>query len=311
MILREVLGGNSMPFFTIFTPTYNRAYILPQLFQSLCVQTCKDFEWLIIDDGSNDNTYSLVIEWMNKCKQFPIRYYSKENAGKPRAINDGVKKARGKYFFMVDSDDRLKPDAIEKMRRWCEEIDEEEQIIGVGAARGYPNDEYIKGIAPLVNQKGWVDATNLERWKYNLDADMCEAYKTEIFKNFPMAEWEGEKFAPEQIALNEIALAGYQVRWHSEIIYMCEYLNDGLTKGSRKLEKNNPMGYAMMYNHMLKYPDLSKKRKLYIAAQHIALSICGHNPGYIWKSNQKKYTVLMLPIGIGLAIRRKRQFKEV
>ena len=126
-----------------------------------------------------------------------------------------------------------------------------------------------------------------------------------------MAEWKGEKFAPEQIALNEIALAGYKVRWHSEIIYICEYLNDGLTKGSKKLEKNNPMGYAMMYNHMLKYPNLSLKRKLYIAAQHIALSIYGHNPGYIWKSNQLKYTVLMLPIGVGLAIRRKRQLKEV
>ena len=101
-----------MPFFTIFTPTYNRAYILPQLYQSLCMQTCKDFEWLIIDDGSTDNTYSLVEDWINKCKQFSIRYYAKENAGKPRAINDGVKKAKGKYFFMVDSDDRLKPDAI-------------------------------------------------------------------------------------------------------------------------------------------------------------------------------------------------------
>ena len=303
-----------MPFFTIFTPTYNRAYILPQLYQSLCMQTCKDFEWLIIDDGSKDNTCSLVEDWINKCKQFSIRYYAKENAGKPRAINDGVKTAKGKYFFMVDSDDRLKPDAIEKMRRWCREIDEEEKIIGVGAARGYLNDEYIKGGAPYVNQAGWVDATNLERQKYNLDADMCEAYKTDImrkykFKRFPMAEWKGEKFAPEQIALNEIALAGYKVRWHSEIIYICEYLNDGLTKGSKKLEKNNPMGYAMMYNHMLKYPNLSLKRKLYIAAQHIA--IYGHNPGYIWKSNQLKYTVLMLPIGVGLAIRRKRQLKEV
>ena len=71
------------------------------------------------------------------------------------------------------------------------------------------------------------------------------------------------------------------------------------------------MGYAMMYNHMLKYPGLTRKRKLYIAAQHIALSIYGRNPGYIWKSNQIKYTVLMLPIGVGLAIRRKRQLKEV
>lgn len=82
-----------------------------------------------------------------------------------------------------------------------------------------------------------MDATNLQRDKYNLDADMCEAYKTDIFKKYPMAEWPGEKFAPEQIALNEIALDGYKVRWHADIIYICDYLNDGLTKGSRILEK--------------------------------------------------------------------------
>lgn len=91
-----------------------------------------------------------------------------------------------------------------------------------------------------------IDATNLDRAKYNLDADMCEAYKTQLFKKYPMAEWPGEKFAPEQIALNEIALDGYLLRWYSDILYQCDYLEDGLTKGSSSLEKNNPMGYIYL-----------------------------------------------------------------
>lgn len=299
-----------MPQFTVFTPTYNRAYILPNLYYSLCQQTCKDFEWLIVDDGSTDETESLVADWINSKPSFPVRYLKKENGGKPRAINFGIQYAQAPYFFMVDSDDVLLPDAIAKMEDWVKEIEDKDDFIGIGAARGYPDGSYLKGTPPKVNDCGFVDATNLERGLYDLDADMCEAYKTSIFKQFPMAEWPGEKFAPEQIALNEIALAGYKLRWHKDVIYICEYRDDGLTKGSKRLEKQNPMGYAMMFNHMLKY-GLSSKRKFYVACQHIALSIYGKHPSYIFETNTPLYTVLALPFGVLLSFRRYLQYKEV
>lgn len=297
-----------MPFFTIFTATYNRAYILPELYHSLCEQSCQDFEWLIVDDGSRDDTESLVKSWMERDSKISIRYYYKRNEGKPRAINYGVALAKGQYFFMVDSDDILLSDAVKKMKNWCLEIDTDHHFIGVGAARGFPDGKYIKGIKPKTNKWGFVDATNLQRKQYDLDADMCEAYKTNIFKKFPMAEVPGESFAPEQIALNNIALSGYKIRWHEDIIYVCDYLDDGLTKGSFLLEKRNPIGYAMMYNHMLLYPSLSWKEKLYAACQHIALSIYGENWGYILKSNRMIYTALAFPVGIILSFRRKKQF---
>lgn len=299
-----------MPRFTIFTSTYNRAYTLSTLYASLCNQSCKDFEWLIVDDGSIDKTEALVKQWKTQNPAFNIVYFKKKNGGKPRAINYGVMKARGDYFFMVDSDDQLCPDAIEKMHAWVEEIDCDDTYIGVGAARGYPDGSYIKGVPPTVNSDGYIDATNLQRAAYNLDADMCEAYKTEMFKKFPMAEWPGEKFAPEQIALNEIALAGYRLRWHKEILYICDYLPDGLTKGSKRLEKANPMGYAMMFNHMLKY-DITAKQKFYAACQHIALSLYGKHPGYILKSHDLRYTIPALPFGIMLSWRRAKQYSEV
>lgn len=299
-----------MPMFTIFTPTYNRAYILPKLYESLRKQTSKDFEWLIVDDGSTDDTSKIVAQWQKMENGFLINYLQKENGGKPRAINFGVSFAQGQFFFMVDSDDHLLPNAVEKMAVWCKEISRMDDFIGVGAAKGFPDGSYIKGRKPKVNSVGYVDATNLQRADFDLDADMCEAYKTDLFKKFPMAEWKNEKFAPEQIALNNIALAGYRLRWHSDIIYTCDYLEDGLTKGSQKLEAQNPMGYAMMYNHKLLYPNLSWKAKYYAACQHVALSIAGKHLSYIGKSNRPIYTLFALPVGVLLSFRRRKQFRR-
>ena len=198
-----------MPFFTVFTATFNRGYILPKLYDSLKKQEIMDFEWLVIDDGSSDETEQLFQQWIHDETMFPIRYMKKDNGGKPRAINYGIQYAKGEYFFMVDSDDTLKPHALSKMKQWCKEIENKPQFIGVGAARGFPDGSYIKGIAPSVNEYGYIDASNLQRKDFNLDADMCEAYKTEILKKYPMPEWPGEKFAPEQIALNEISSSKY------------------------------------------------------------------------------------------------------
>lgn len=299
-----------MPLITIFTPTFNRGYILSQLFESLKKQTCKDFEWVIIDDGSSDNTSKIVDEFKNdQDLDFYINYIYKENGGKPRAINDGLKVAKGKYFFMVDSDDYLLENAIEKIKKWIVEIDDIENIVGVGAARAFPSMEYIKGVPPKVNDDGFVDATNLERKKYNLDADMCEAYKVDIFKKYPFKVWDNEIFSPEEIVLNEMALDGYKVRWHEDIIYICDYLEDGLTKGQWNLLKNNPMGYAMLYNHKLKYSPTIKE-KIYNSVQLIALALIGRNFSYIFKSNDLFYTVLSIPLGMIIYLRRKVQFKH-
>lgn len=296
--------------FTVFTPTYNRGYVLERLYRSLLKQTNKEFEWIIIDDGSTDETEKIVHQWMKEENGFPIIYKYKENAGKPRAINDCVKLANGKYFFIVDSDDVLIPEAIEKMSKWCNEIDNDPIFVGVGAARGFSEKEYIAGKSPFVNECGYVDATNLERSKYNFDADMCEAYKTEILKQFPFQVWEGEKFAPEQITMNEMALQGYKVRWHKEIIYLCEYLEDGLTKGSQRLIAENPMGYAMMFDHMLKYHQ-GLKKSFYSACQMNALAIYGKHLGYAISCNNKLLGIISWPIGFILACRREKQFKNI
>lgn len=96
-VLRGLKGDCDMPYFTVFTPTYNRAYILPKLYQSLREQTCKDFEWMIVDDGSTDDTGKLVAQWEDQNNGFDIHYYKIQNGGKPRAINFGITKANGDF----------------------------------------------------------------------------------------------------------------------------------------------------------------------------------------------------------------------
>ena len=115
---------------TVFTPTYNRAYILEQLYRSLCSQTCKNFEWLIVDDGSTDNTCELVALWSQENK-FSIRYYLQKNGGKHRAINKGVELAQGELFYIVDSDDQLPPNSINDILCIYSDVCDDDSFAGV------------------------------------------------------------------------------------------------------------------------------------------------------------------------------------
>lgn len=295
------------PRLSIHTATYNRGYIIEQAYRSLQAQTCHDFEWVVTDDGSTDNTPELFEKWCREETRFPIIYNWKERGGIPRALNFGLSKVNGDYFFMLDSDDYLYPDAVEKIYKWIAEIDDKPNFVGVGFVINTQDGVPIKGVPPIVNEEGYVDCTNLERWKYNLDADMREAYKVEILKRYPFQVWETEVFAPEQLCMDAMALDGYKLRWTKEAIYVCKYLPDGMTRGHWDLLRKNPMGYAMLSNQALLYRKGLERLKA--AAQHIALSIVGKSPGYILKSNCKWLTMLALPYGIALSFRRRNQFK--
>ena len=116
---------------TVFTPTYNRAYLLPRLYQSLKAQTVTNFEWLIVDDGSTDDTQQVIQRWAEQENKFSIRYTRVENGGKHRAINLGVQLARGELFFIVDSDDALAPNAMERINFWRNSIRGSSEFAGV------------------------------------------------------------------------------------------------------------------------------------------------------------------------------------
>lgn len=291
---------------TIFTPTYNRAHTLPALYNSLVEQiTNYSFEWLIIDDGSSDNTSEIINEWIKEDK-ITINYYKVPNGGKPRAINKAVEWARSPFLFIVDSDDYLADNSIvEFMASECEKIKDDITFVGVGGLRGHSI------TAPLKQPKfdGFVDATDLERAQYGLNFDCNEVYKVDILRKYPFKVWEGENFTPEQIVLDDMALDGYKLRWHNRVIVISEYLEDGLTKGAWNLIKKNPMGYAMLYDHKLKYHYRLKDR-IYDVIQMVAQSIIGRNPLYFVQSNAPILASICYPLGICVAIRRKIQYRK-
>lgn len=297
------------PLITVFTATYNRGHLIQRIYQSLLRQKEFNFEWLVIDDGSQDQTEDLFNDWTSRDNPFEIRYYKQENRGLIRTLNRGIELARGEYFAKIDSDDYVVDDYTTNISKWVASIENSTSIYAVSGVRVTPDGIPLKGKWPdIPRELGFVDATDLERAAYDLDADMCEPWRTDVLRNYPFPVWNGEKFAPEQIVFNQIALDGYKIRWYPVAMSICEYQEGGLTKGSRKLEIQNPMGYAMMYNHKLKY-DIPFAQKLRCAMQCTALSIVGRNPQYILQTNLPIAAIATLFPGVLLAIRRKWQYR--
>ena len=295
---------------TIHTATYNRAYILDKAYESLKMQTNKNFEWIITDDGSTDETEILVKSWMNNENGFPIIYNKLEHVGIPRALNFGVNKSSTEWFMMLDSDDYILPNTVELVLKWLEEIKDEEKIAGIGFARCFPNGEYMKNQTPRIDKTtGFIDASHIERRKYNLNMDMCEVHRTELFRKYPFQVWPDEKYAPEQLNFYQMALNGWKMRWRAEKLYICEYLPDGQTKDDQ-LVKNNPMGFAMMHNqNLLIHKTL--KEKCHDVLQMIALTCYAKKYRYLKESNSKLLTILLGPAGFMLSQRRKHQYKNM
>lgn len=150
---------------TILTPTYNRAYTLPRLYNSLLNQSDMRFVWVIVDDGSTDNTKALVESF--KTDNFPIMYLYKENGGKHTAVNLGVKYIDTKYTFIVDSDDFLRENAIELVDKWIEEIDGIKGFAGISGVRVY-NEEGQNIIGEFPDNCEYIDCLNSERKRKNL-----------------------------------------------------------------------------------------------------------------------------------------------
>lgn len=256
-----------MPFITVFTPTYNRRELIEKLYQSLLAQADKNFEWLVVDDGSTDDTETYFSDLLFMPQPFPIRYIKQENGGKHRAINRGVKDAKGELFFIVDSDDTLLPNAIERINQWATSLDDSHKWAGISGLRGNSECRNV-GQRPST---AYVDAKNTERRKHHLEGDKAEIYFTEVLKNYPFPEIPGENFISEEIVWNAIARDGYYLRWFNEIIYICSYLDGGLTKDNSKDERN-PQGRLLWAKGQLEsFPNDWRKQYSAIAIYYNAV----------------------------------------
>jgi len=220
---------------TLFTSTYNRVGLLKRLYESIKKQNYNSFEWVIVDDGSTDNTKSIVEVWIKE-SDFDIRYYYQENSGKGIAINRGVEKARGKLFFIIDSDDWLADNALIDIWQTWQSISEEQKpfFAGVCGLCSYRNDRIVGTKYPL----NIIDSDSIEiRTFYDVKGDKCEVFRTEILKQFPFPEGMG-KFTPEGLVWNRIAQK-YKMRYVNKIWEYKEYQPEGLSAKSIEVRVKN------------------------------------------------------------------------
>jgi hypothetical protein len=211
--------------FTVFTPTYNRAHLLPRAYDSLRKQSFRDFEWLIVDDGSTDGTETLVKQWQQEA-EFPIRYYRQENKGMNSAINRGVELAEGKMFVKLDSDDWLATNTLERMLFYWESIPDEERprFVGVAGLCASPNGEIIGTRFP----QDVLEADSVTiRTKYRVQGDKFAANRIEVLREyFPYPEHLG-RYIPEALMWNRIAQK-YKTRYVNEVFAYVDYQPGGV-----------------------------------------------------------------------------------
>lgn len=241
---------------TVFTPTYNRAYILGQLYRSLQKQTFTGFEWLIVDDGSRDNTEQLVHSWMEEENSFEIRYVKQENGGKCSAINRGLEHARGELFFTMDSDDYLTEDALEKIIRWEATLPKDQKFCAVSGNLGTAPDSTpnTRFDAP------YLDGNAFDRYGA-IDGERAFAFYTDVHRKYLYPQFQGEKFLTEAIAWNRMAHDGYKIRYFDDIIWIYEYKEDGLTRAGADLYFRNPRGYGLFIREKIRFLPYSLRDK--------------------------------------------------
>ncbi len=227
---------------TVFTPTYNRAYIIENLYRSLQRQSFTDFEWLVVDDGSADNTQELFDAWMREENPFPIRYIKQENGGKCRAINRGLKEARGELFFTVDSDDYLTDDSLEKVVVWDAELPKDGTYCGFAGNRGITTTHTPNRLF----DGGFLDGTPLDRYD-QVDGERAYVFYTEIHRKFFYPEFPGEKFLTEAVTWDLMGEQGLKMRFYNDIIWIWEYKPDGLTNAGYRVFLDNPQGTGLFF----------------------------------------------------------------
>lgn len=226
---------------SIITPTYNRGSLLRECFSSLVNQTNLNFEWIVIDDGSTDQTEEIIQKISQENHQFPIYYYKKKNGGKHTALNFAMSKVNGNVCCILDSDDVFIPDAIQKMiDEWSLYYDN--QKIGViSFLRGYNETEAIVG---NVDDEKIISNHIDYRINGGVKGDLCETIRTTTFKEFPFPVFKEERFFSEGWLWTNVGLK-YQTVYVNKIIYITEYRDDGLTRAGRALRLKSPKAGMM------------------------------------------------------------------
>lgn len=290
-----------MPTITIFTPAYNRAHTLPRTYESMLRQSCKDFSWLIVDDGSTDGTEELVKPWLSADNGFEIRYVRKENGGMHTAHNTAYELIDTELNTCVDSDDALADDAVEQiLAKW-------EAVRDKGYAGIIALDSDMEGnLIGTGFPEGLTETTLTGYYAAGGRGDKKLIYRTDVIKQYPpYPVFEGEKYVSLSCTYVRID-QDYLLSVLDRVVCLVEYQPDGHGRTMYREYVRSPRGFA--YLRKLCMPIRSSKKELFTDCVHyVSSSIFIRNRNFLKESPKKLATVLAIPFGIAwnLYIRHK------
>lgn len=294
---------------TIFTPTYNRENFLGKLYETLVQQTNKNFEWLIVDDGSTDSTAQVVAGFIKE-GLILIRYYNQANAGKHIAINTGVNYANGELFYIVDSDDWLPSKSIEIILYNWEQLKSSEKIdnfAGVSGNRQHPDGKDNGGSVKY----NILDSDVFEyRHVHHISGDKAEVYRTDLLRKFPFPKYEGEKFCPESVVWYRIG-EFYKLRFFNQATYIGDYLSGGLTDRSVQIRAESPRYTALAYKEMINSAKMPLNGKIKSLINYWRFSPYNSFQTFSEKLGDLSpwWSIALFPIGYLMYLKEKKSTK--
>lgn len=276
---------------TVFTPTYNRGYCLDLVYKSLCNQTSQDFLWLVIDDGSTDDTKELVESWIKQNKIL-IQYHYKENGGMHTGHNTAHKLIETELNVCIDSDDYMPDNAIERILSLWEEFggDSYAGIVGLdadveGSIIGIPFPETLK------------ECTYSElKPRFNVSGDKKSIYRTQVLKRYKeYPTFANEKFVPLYLPI--VIDRDYKVLCFNEVFCIVDYMEDGSTLNIFKQYLKNPKGFAHQRKIIMEYsPFLVDQFRN--AVHYVSSSMVLKNGKFIPESPKILLTIIAIPAGV-------------
>lgn len=288
---------------TVFTPTYNREKILPTCYKSLLEQTSKNFKWLIIDDGSSDNTEKLVNKWISEGRIL-ITYYKQENGGKHVAYNTAVGLCNTEVFICIDSDDYLTSNAIEIIETEWQSIKNNNQVVGLGLLKRYSNGKIVGTQMP--NALEYATIYDLYQ-RYSFKGDIALAFKTSIIKHYLFPVFKDEKFVGESVIYDQLSQK-YTIKLVNKVIYIGEYLEDGYTQNVEYLYRKNIKGYLFFLEQRIKFAKNTHERTHAVAYY---ISECWRIHYKNWYQNSQYHKLIKSAIPSALMLYLKWRLKQL
>lgn len=280
------------PTLTVFTPTYNRGYTLHRCYDSLKRQTCRDFVWLVIDDGSTDNTRELVEKWRME-GVVSIRYHHQENRGMHGAHNTAYELIDTELNVCIDSDDHMPEDAVEKILSFWRKHGSAK----VGGIIGLDCDPAGRVIGTPLPQH-LTTSTLFELYnKHGVRGDKKMVYRSELTRKYPYPLFPGEKYVSLTYKYNLLGLE-YPMLLMNEAICRVEYLDDGSSRNMLRQYRKNPKGFAFFRKEAMKLPCASMSYKYRQAVHYVSSSLISGNRRFMHETPCRLLTLLAIPPGL-------------